>query len=117
MDEIRDTGANFTPGPWGVEATDFNLWIGPMRPDGGKVERVVVGLDADPTYTEAYTIRRNADAHLIAAAPETHSAGEALLARVDQLVRESCEPLFVEEREALRAALAKGRGAPTQRKV
>lgn len=60
----------FTPGPWGIEQTRDMLWVGPMRPDGHKVEDVVVGLNIDSELTATAALRQLHNARLIAAAPE-----------------------------------------------
>lgn len=68
----------FTSWPWGIEQTAGMLWVGPLRPDGCKVEQVVVGLDYDTCLTTASKTRRLADATLIAAAPELLEALQSL---------------------------------------
>lgn len=67
-------GAKHTSWPWGIEQTSETLWVGPLRPDGCKVEQVVVGLNFDREMTDAAKARQIANAHLIAAAPDQHSA-------------------------------------------
>jgi hypothetical protein len=99
------TGAAHTPGPWGISY---------RRPGGINGAWIVAGgglrVASLPRRADKSIPQKNADANLIAAAPETREAGAALLAAVDQFVAETAEPLFVEEREALRAALLKGLG-------
>lgn len=55
---------------WGIENTSNMLWVGPMRPDGTKVDDVVVGLSYDADLTHAAKVRQQQRARLIAAAPD-----------------------------------------------
>jgi len=65
-----------TPGPWGVEQTSVSNWIGRMRADGAKVEYIVAHTDRD--YLRDDVLARNdANARLIAAAPELLEACKA----------------------------------------
>jgi hypothetical protein len=64
-----------TPGPWRVEQTSANNWIGPGRPSG-KVENVVCSIDRNGLKPEALA-RNDANARLIAAAPELLAAAHA----------------------------------------
>jgi hypothetical protein len=66
-----------TPGPWGIEQTRDMLWVGPMRPDGYKVEHVVVGLNIDSQLTHSAALRQLYNSRLIAAAPDMLAALEA----------------------------------------
>ena len=50
------------------------LWVGPLRPDGEKVEQVVVALNYDAELTTAAKTRQLSNALLIAAAPELLAA-------------------------------------------
>lgn len=69
----------WTKGPWGVEQTSQMLWVGPMRPDGHKVDQVVVGLNIDRELTVTAALRQHRNAHLIASAPELADALEDFL--------------------------------------
>lgn len=74
MRSLNDTDQasynGLTQGPWGIEQTREMLWIGPMRPDGIKVDDVVVGLTIDAELTVTAALRQYRNARLIAAAPE-----------------------------------------------
>lgn len=70
-----------SPEPWRIEQTRTNNWIGPGRPDG-KVERVVCSTDRNGLTPEALA-RNDADARLIAAAPELLAACKAVLAQFE----------------------------------
>jgi hypothetical protein len=73
-----------TPGPWGIESDKFSLiWIGPMRPDGIKVADIVVRLDHGSDYRPEYNARQEANAKLIAAAPELLQLAKDLLEQVE----------------------------------
>lgn len=74
---------NVTPWPWGIEQTDDRNWIGFMRPDGRKVELIVCHTDRY-SFTKEARERSDADARLIAAAPE-------LLEALDLMVRSAYE--------------------------
>lgn len=94
---------------WGIEQTRDMLWIGPMRPEGRKVDEVVVGLTIDSQLTHAAAFRQYRNARLIAAAPD--------LLAVAQMVVEASElagfsgPLG----DAARAAIAKATGGQHER--
>ena len=93
--------------PWGIEITSETLWVGPMRADGHKVDKVVVSLACDRYLTDAARVKQHANAHLIAAAPELYEALDELEAFVHNLgYRE-----YPSAAKA-RAALAKARGNP-----
>lgn len=62
-----------TPGPWGVEQTTVSNWIGKMRADGSKVEYIVAHVDRD-SLRDDVLVRNDANARLIAAAPELAEA-------------------------------------------
>jgi hypothetical protein len=59
-----------TKGPWGIEMTDKAQWIGPMRPDGVKINEIVCKVDWDDGYTHELKQRLLANALLISGAPE-----------------------------------------------
>lgn len=71
-----------TPGPWAVEnASDVMLWIGAMRvPDEARygLHTIITGIDIEGLSPEARTIKE-ANARLIAAAPDLLRACEAFL--------------------------------------
>jgi len=74
-----------TSWPWGIEQTAENLWIGPLRPDGMKVEQVVVGLNFDSELTTAAKTRKLANAQLIAASPELLEALQGCVEMLEDL--------------------------------
>ncbi|WP_062770347.1 hypothetical protein [Sphingopyxis terrae] len=98
--------------PWGVEQTENMLWIGPMRPDGCKVDQVVFGLNFDRDLTAFAKLSQLSRARLIAAAPDLLKAGEsarqALWSALDHLGFECPDehPAIVE----LDAAIARATG-------
>jgi len=61
-----------TQGPWQVEVTRANLWIG--TPKGSKIDDVVCDLEYGEEYMDDYRQRQLANANLIAAAPEMWDA-------------------------------------------
>lgn len=72
--EGRVMDAKHTPGPWGIEETNGTNWIGPMRKSGdGKIAEIVCDTDRDRLTPEAIE-RSDANARLIAAAPELLAA-------------------------------------------
>ncbi|HHA2880671.1 hypothetical protein [Stenotrophomonas maltophilia] len=73
-----------TPGPWGIEQTDDTNWIGFMRPDGKKVELIVCTTSRDNFFKPETQERNDANARLIAAAPELLAA----LVKAERLFRE-----------------------------
>jgi hypothetical protein len=72
----------FTPGPWGIEQTNDTNWIGPLRADG-KVAFVVADTDREGLKPEALE-RNDANAHLLAAAPDLYEALEEARGYVDR---------------------------------
>jgi len=72
-----------TPGPWGVEQTTVSNWIGRMRADGSKVEYIVAHTDRD-SLRDDVLVRNDANARLIAAAPDLLAACVESLARFEQ---------------------------------
>jgi hypothetical protein len=99
----REAGAQFTPGPWGVEPSQWNLWIGPMRSDGRKLESIVVSVSTDLNLKPEAKANREANARLIAAAPDLLAALEAF---VDGDNGDSIDTRY----ENARQAVAKARG-------
>lgn len=80
-----------TPGPWGIEQTRMRNWIGPMRSDGIKVSEIVTSTEREGLIDSARE-RNDANARLIAAAPELLAAlraTEAMLATAYSLCREA----------------------------
>lgn len=68
-----------TPGPWGIEKTKETNWIGPMRRSrDGKVAEIVCDTDRDGLTPDAIA-RNDANARLIAAAPDLLAACKAAL--------------------------------------
>ncbi|WP_414613948.1 hypothetical protein [Stenotrophomonas muris] len=88
-----------TPGPWGIEQTDDTNWIGFMRPHDGKVELIVCTTARDFMLKDEAREQNDANARLIAAAPE-------LLA----LLVESQRSIGGDWRERRDAAIAKATG-------
>lgn len=76
-----------TKGPWGIEQTDDTNWIGFMRPHDGKVELIVCTTARDFTLKDEAREQNDANARLIAAAPE-------LLEALSKAVRETEQFLF-----------------------
>jgi len=65
--------------PWGIEQTNSMLWVGPMRPDGEKVDEVVAGLSYGADLTHSSRITQLRRAALLSAAPELLDALENLV--------------------------------------
>jgi len=85
-------------GPWGVEDCGHSIWVGPMRADGFKVDRVVYGVQDLMSHTpearsryraEAYLVANSVNAALAAAPPTTLS--EAVASARAEGVREGLE--------------------------
>jgi hypothetical protein len=64
----RVTEMAHTPTPWGIERTRYGLWVGPMRPDGNKVDGIVFHMSYGVEYTADHNKRQDANAELIVAA-------------------------------------------------
>lgn len=77
--------SDFTLRSWGIEQTRDMLWIGPMRPDGVKVDEVVAGLAIGPELTMAAAIKQLRNAHLIAAAPDLLDALQGAVSEIEDL--------------------------------
>ena len=59
-----------TPGPWGIERTSGHNWIGPMRrKPSRKVAEIVCHTDREG-LTDSAMFRNDANAQVIAEAPE-----------------------------------------------
>jgi len=54
--------------PWGIEYTASTLWLGPLRPDGGKVDEIVMRFDVGEEHTPEHNVRQRANAELVVAA-------------------------------------------------
>ena len=96
-----------TPGPWTVEnASGVMLWIGAMRvPDEARygLHTIITGIDIEDLTPEACAIKE-ANAHLIAAAPDLLEACEAVAATTWS--RNTAEKIGAQ----VRAAIKKARG-------
>jgi hypothetical protein len=67
-----------TPGPWGIESTTETHWVGPLRKNG-KVGEIVCGVEDSRNYTASARARIEANARLIAAAPQLLSSLKTLV--------------------------------------
>lgn len=99
--------AAHTPGPWGIEQTKDMLWVGPLRPDGRKVDAVVVGLNIDADLKPEAALRQYRNARLIAAAPALLEACELLIAASADALPED---QFRKAVDAICAALSLAKG-------
>lgn len=63
-----------TPGPWGIERTYDTNWIGFMRPHDPKKVQLIVCTTSRESLTDEALARNDANARLIAAAPEMFEA-------------------------------------------
>jgi hypothetical protein len=92
-----------TPGPWVVEnVSDRMLWVGASRAERYGLQTVIVGIAIEGLTPEARAIKE-ANAHLIAAAPD-------LLAACEHAMRECCDLQGTPAGNAIEAAIAKARG-------
>jgi len=73
-----------TPGPWGIERTKNDWWVGQLGPDG-KVDLIVARFPTGSEYSETYTDRQKSDAQLVAAAPELLEFSKLYMAAVQQM--------------------------------
>lgn len=78
-----------TPGPWGIEQTDDTNWIGFMRPHDPKKVELIVCTTSRESLTDEALARNDANARLIAAAPDLLEALKGLLDDVQGLMSES----------------------------
>lgn len=115
----RMTAPNWTPGPWVVYRGGNFIWIGgPEYLEYVKREKYLAGpfgvtevnckASPDHEYNDA---RADANAHLIAAAPELYSVLESLwneIAKYSHIGHEGSE--LLEKMSDARAVLAKARG-------
>jgi hypothetical protein len=82
---------------WGVEYTGDAIWVGTMRPDGGKVDRVIYFKDDLGLHRPEYVAQVKADARLIcdsvnaalAPKPTGTEAGRGVGAEYPQRLRSS----------------------------
>lgn len=79
MSKRRRDMSKHTAGPWAIEKTASHNWIGPMRHDGIKIAEIVAGLERGSEYTRAFNARQDANARLIAAAPDLLEALQDLV--------------------------------------
>ena len=79
-----------TAWPWGIEQAAETLWVGPLRPDGEKVEQVVVALNYDAELTTAAKTRQLSNALLIAAAPELLAACQNIAPLMGAYKNDNC---------------------------
>lgn len=93
-----------TPGPWQVVADDDGLYI-LMEANAGKDAYLAVYASENPE-------QREADANLIAAAPEMDDALDKLIFELDSITWDSQgpPPTLVDALEDARAVRAKARG-------
>lgn len=90
----------WTPGPWAVERNKRTWgWVDVVGPSLG-----VGGPTQATDLTLADEVKRIAEAHLIAAAPDLYAALDGLLGLLD------AGSLYEPQAYAARAALAKARG-------
>lgn len=73
----------YTPGPWITEKSGSAIWIGPnFHRTDGKVELIVTHINIDPEYKKGVLAKNEANAKLIAAAPELLEALEEMIDEV-----------------------------------
>ncbi len=87
-----------TPGPWGIEQTARNNWIGLLRADG-KINVIVTTTDREHLKDEALE-RNDANAKLIASAPELLEALQRLHGILSQTVFYDSYPELIEPTES-----------------
>lgn len=88
------TEQSFTPGPWGVETTSTRNWIGPMRyasPGSHPRKKVyqVLCFTEREFLSDSALFRSDANAKLIAAAPQLLEACQLALSSLDKLMGDS----------------------------
>lgn len=98
-----------TPGPWVVQnASERTLWVGALRvPDDERygLHTIITGIDIEDLTPEARA-KKEANARLIAAAPDLLAACEAVAATTWS--RNTATIIG----EQVRAAIAKAKGKP-----
>jgi len=120
--------AKHTPGPWGIEQTPEHNWIGPMRRNGEKVDQIVCHTERKG-LKDSIVARNDANAALIASAPDLLKENDQLKARLDaiksrnvlnaivtycekcghSITEDGCAFCFTRERDQLKAELAQAR--------
>lgn len=96
--------AKFTPGPWGLDVG----FDGSRPGDFDEYWQVHDGQDAIACSSNCYSGNREANARLIAAAPEIYEALSDLVSSIECSERD--EFIIHQEIKVARAALAKARG-------
>lgn len=95
-----------TKGPWRIETTEAFLWIGTPKADSAKVSDVVVSLDYGKGYRREFYQRQEANALLIASAPDLLEALQDLMDAIG-----THDPDWAwQERQNARDAIAKALG-------
>jgi len=113
------SNSEHTPVPWGIEATDTTLWVGPMRPDGKKIEDLVFYIRVDPEYTDAALAKRKANAAFVIKAVNSHNALVSALEQIIEMNVQYAIDRYGDASQAemmacvstARAALAEAKGA------
>lgn len=103
-----------TAGPWRVDPLTLLADEWPLIHDEGRTENVcrVFGMHEGCQVNHETRRRMNANARLIASAPELYAALEALETRVSTYLAGDCADIFKDTLEQSRAALrAAGGGA------
>lgn len=91
-----------TPGPWKAHVDDGGIWVEPPNPNEPVICDIVLRANAASTLS---AVEDEANANLIAAAPEMLEALEASLAYVDIRVFG-----WLEYEKQVRAAISKAKG-------
>lgn len=113
-----------TPVPWGIEQTEGRNWIGPMRPNDGKVDRIVFWNDRGGEVKPNVAAQRDADAAHVVRCVNCHddllAACRPVLAEANEradYMHDTWNPeahveltLTIAELRAIRAAVAKAEG-------
>lgn len=79
-----------TPGPWGIEKTKNDWWVGQLGPDG-KVDLIVARFPTGSEYSETYTDRQKSDAQLVAISPDLLDAAKEALSVLRSASRQLSE--------------------------
>lgn len=111
MAEATLPETNHTPGPWGVERTDTMLWVGPLRHEGGKVAEIVAPIAWGRDYRADYLAKQEANAALIARAPDLLAENERLREALRLVAKAEYNPTqwqAIELKNVARAALKEG---------
>ncbi|PJL51459.1 hypothetical protein B9Y74_05540 [Stenotrophomonas maltophilia] len=94
-----------TPGPWGIERTDDTNWIGFMRPHDPKKVELIVCTTSRELLTDEALARNDANARLIAAAPDLLAALQVAELALRERGLRACG-----EYKQIEAAIAKATG-------